>query len=228
MNKSESIKELAEALAKAQGEMPAVIMDSKNPFLKNSYASLGTVISTSKQVLSKYGLSFTQLVFNDESKIGVETLLMHSSGEWLSEIMSLPMGDVKGLTLAQIAGSVITYLRRYSLSSILGLYTDEDDDGNGKNEEKESKSSAKKANKTESTETTADVKTLQENIVAKCKELKTAKNATFMSVLEKYDKSCNPMRIKDADKLTKLFEELKALPTTPEEPKADSAVKGET
>jgi hypothetical protein len=226
MNKSESIMKLAEALSKAQGEMPAVMMDATNPFLHNKYASLGAVISTSKEALSKHGLSFTQLVFNDDSKVGVETILMHSSGEWMSEVLVLPVGDVKGLTLAQVVGSVITYLRRYSLSAILGLYTDEDDDGNGKKDDKESKSASKK---TESKTTDPDVGELQKQIVAKCTILKTAKHPTFMDVLKKADPSCNPNKIKDVGKLKELLKELNSLPEVKpqEETKKENVEKGE-
>jgi hypothetical protein len=55
---------------------------------------------------------------------------MHTSGEWISSSISMPIGDEKGKSNAQVAGSIVTYLRRYSLASILGIYSDEDGDGN--------------------------------------------------------------------------------------------------
>lgn len=131
MNKSESLKELSAALAKAQAAMPPVKMNATNPFLKNKYADLGAVIDTSRPVLAKHGLSVSQLVFTDADRVGVETILMHESGEWMSASASLSLGDERGKSMAQVAGSVITYLRRYGLSSILGMYADEDGDGNG-------------------------------------------------------------------------------------------------
>ena len=121
---------LATALSKAQGEMPAVKFDSKNPFLKNNYASLGAIIATSKPILAKHGLAVTQLVYNEGDQVGVETILMHSSGEHISTRISMATEAEKGKSAAQVAGSIITYLRRYSLASILGLYADEDGDGN--------------------------------------------------------------------------------------------------
>lgn len=130
MNKSESIKELAGALVKAQAAMPAVKFNSTNPFLKNKYADLGAVIDTSRPILAKNGLSVSQLVFTDIGHMGVETILMHESGEWISASAVLPLGDEKGKSQAQVAGSIVTYLRRYGLSSILGMYADEDGDGN--------------------------------------------------------------------------------------------------
>jgi len=130
MNQSPSIKELATALAQAQSEFTAVPFNSTNPFLKNKYADLGSVIETAKPVLAKHGLSVSQLVYDMPGCIGVTTILMHSSGEYVSSSVSLPLGEEKGKSQAQVAGSVITYLRRYALSSILGLYADEDTDGN--------------------------------------------------------------------------------------------------
>ena len=130
MNKSESIQLLASALSKAQAEMPAIKFDSKNPFLKNDYASLGAIIAGARPVLAKHGLSVSQLTFGEDGVAGVETVLMHASGEWISQSISMPIGEEKGKSSAQVAGSIITYLRRYSLASILGIYSDEDGDGN--------------------------------------------------------------------------------------------------
>ena len=130
MNKSETIAKLAEALSRAQAEMPAAKFNSVNPFLKNHYADLGSIIDTAKPVLGKVGLAVTQLTFNDGDRVGVETVLTHASGEWISTQFSLPPADEKGKSNAQVAGSIITYLRRYSLAAILGMYSDEDTDGN--------------------------------------------------------------------------------------------------
>jgi hypothetical protein len=130
MNKSESIQNLSAALSKAQAEMPAIKFDSKNPFLKNDYASLGAIIAGARPVIAKHGLSVSQLTFGEEGVAGVETVLMHTSGEWISSSISMPIGEEKGKSSAQVAGSIVTYLRRYSLASILGIYSDEDSDGN--------------------------------------------------------------------------------------------------
>ena len=129
MNKSPSITKLAPALAKAQAEMPVVKMNAQNPFLKNKYADLGAVIETSRPILSKHGLAIIQTPVSDGDKIGVTTMLIHESGEWLEDTIYLTSANSKGLSDAQSAGVVISYLRRYSWSSILGLYADEDNDG---------------------------------------------------------------------------------------------------
>jgi hypothetical protein len=129
MKQSETLGGLAAALSKAQSEFPFVPMNATNPFLHNRYADLGAVIETAKPILAKHGLSVSQLVSGTDGAVGISTILMHSSGEWLSSHVSLPMGEEKGKSMAQVAGSIVTYLRRYSYASILGLYADEDTDG---------------------------------------------------------------------------------------------------
>ena len=145
MNKSESIQNLSAALSKAQAEMPAIKFDSKNPFLKNDYASLGAIIAGARPVLAKHGLSVSQLAFGEDGVAGVETVLMHTSGEWISSSISMPVGEEKGKSSAQVAGSIVTYLRRYSLASILGIYSDEDGDGNKVEPERKPARTAKPA-----------------------------------------------------------------------------------
>jgi len=135
MNKSESIKELAGALSKAQAEMPSAKFDASNPFLKNKYASLGAIIEAARKPLANNGLSISQLPVNDGETIGVTSILMHNSGEWIESTLTLPVSDEKGKSTAQVAGSVITYLRRYALASMLGIYADEDTDGHQEKQE---------------------------------------------------------------------------------------------
>lgn len=128
MNKSDSIAKLAQALSKAQAEMPVVKMNAQNPFLKNKYADLGAVIETSRPVLGKFGLSVSQFPVSVGDRVGVTTILMHESGEWLEDTLTFSVTDSKGLSLAQSSGVVISYARRYSWASVLGLYADEDTD----------------------------------------------------------------------------------------------------
>jgi hypothetical protein len=125
MNKSESIKELATALNKAQAAMQGAKKGATNPFFKSKYADLGSVINAMKEPFADNGLSYSQFPFMREGVVGVETILMHDSGEWITSELNLPMGK----QTAQEAGSVITYARRYALQSIAGIPS-EDDDGN--------------------------------------------------------------------------------------------------
>jgi hypothetical protein len=128
--KSEKLDLLATALSKAQEEMPAIPMRSVNPFLKNHYADLATMIEVASPILAKHGLSISQQPVSVDGNIGVTTTLLHASGQWIEDTISLPLSDEKGKSLAQVAGSIITYLRRYSYGAIVGLATDEDTDGN--------------------------------------------------------------------------------------------------
>ena len=129
MTKSESITNLATALASAQAEMPVAVFDATNPFLKSKYASLGSVIQASRPILAKHKLSLVQFPISDASSIGVESILTHESGEFVAERILIPLTEEKGKTKVQCAGSTLTYLRRYSWAAILGMYSDEDGDG---------------------------------------------------------------------------------------------------
>ena len=128
MNKSNTISKIAGAIAKAQAEMPVVKFDAQNPFLKNKYATLGAVIETARPILSKHELAIVQSPVSANDQIGITTLITHSSGEWLEDTIFIAAQDGKGLSSAQNAGVVISYLRRYSLQAFLNMYADEDTD----------------------------------------------------------------------------------------------------
>ena len=123
MKSSETIKDLAEALCKAQAEMGGAVKDSANPFFKSSYADLTSVIKAIKQPFSNNGLSYTQFPISGEKAVGVATRLMHSSGQWIEEECLLPIVKQD----PQASGSAITYARRYALQSIAGIPTADDD-----------------------------------------------------------------------------------------------------
>lgn len=127
MNQSEVINELAGALSKAQGEMQAAIKDKVNPFFKSSYADLGSVWDAARPVLSKYGLCVMQTteMSSDGARIIMVTTLAHTSGQWMKSL--LPLNPAKNDS--QGIGAAITYLRRYSLSALVGVVCDDDDDG---------------------------------------------------------------------------------------------------
>ena len=109
--------------------MPVAVFDATNPFLKSKYASLGAVIQASRPILAKHKLSLVQFPISDAAGIGVESVLAHESGEFVAERILIPLTEEKGKSKVQSAGSTLTYLRRYSWASILGMYSDEDSDG---------------------------------------------------------------------------------------------------
>lgn len=126
MYKSEQLKELFTALAKAQSEMPIAGLNKKNPFFKSSYADLMELVRVSRPVLTKNGLSVTQIILKDEtSKEVLHTILGHNSGEWLESRMTLNPSKTDPQSLA----SYLSYLKRYSYAAIVGVVaSDEDDD----------------------------------------------------------------------------------------------------
>ena len=134
MNRSGTTKEIASALSKAQGMMPAAELDGTN-YNKGRYATLRSIINAARDPLAKNGLSILQSPFSSDGTIGVTTLLLHESGEFIEDSISLTI-DAKGKNLAQEAGSIITYLRRYSLAAMLGIYAEEDDDAEGGQKQK--------------------------------------------------------------------------------------------
>lgn len=125
MQRSESIAELSKALCKAQSDMGGAVKDANNPFFKSKYADLSAVVRAVKEPFSSNGLSYTQFPIEDNGRIGVETILMHESGEFLSQKFTVQLAKQD----AQGAGSAITYCRRYALQAIAGIPS-EDDDGN--------------------------------------------------------------------------------------------------
>lgn len=126
MTKSEQINELAAALAKAQGQMEGAKKDSDNPFFKSKYADLSSVVDAIRGAFAEHGLSYVQLPEPCEGEeVAVDTVLMHSSGQWISSRTVVPVTKKD----AQGYGSALTYARRYGLQAIAGVAA-EDDDGN--------------------------------------------------------------------------------------------------
>lgn len=127
MNKSETINELATALSKAQSAIKGAVEDSTNPHFRSKYASLQSYIDSAREPLTKNGLAVTQLLtdINCESMnlVTIETVLMHSSGQWISSTFSVPVSKAD----AQGFGSAVTYARRYSFAAIVGIAPVDDD-----------------------------------------------------------------------------------------------------
>lgn len=126
MKSSESITNLAAAFVKAQAEMSGAKKSAKNPFFKSNYANLEEVISCVKEPFASHGLGFMQFPVSGEGSAGVETVILHESGEWVSGdfLLDCVKSDPQGM------GSAVTYARRYGLQSAVGLPS-EDDDGEG-------------------------------------------------------------------------------------------------
>lgn len=117
---SESIKNLAGALVKAQSELRGAKKDADNPFYHSKYADLNSCWEAAREPLTKNGLCIIQTTEIQGQDLGVKTLLVHTSGEWISSF--LPFTEKP-----QVTGSAISYNRRYGLSAMVGLYAEDDD-----------------------------------------------------------------------------------------------------
>ena len=100
--------------------------DKFNPFHKNRYSDLSTIIDGTKTLLSKNGLSVIQICENINDKTFLVTLLAHESGQWIKSFYPL----IAEKNTPQSYGTAMTYARRYNLSAILGIASDDDNDGN--------------------------------------------------------------------------------------------------
>lgn len=132
MNRSESIAQIAPALVAAQGQFGPIVKDGKNPAFRSKYATLDGIMAAIRPALVANGLAVVQGAVHPETDGGklvgltVESVLVHTSGEWMATVVPVPVAksDAHGL------GSALSYGRRYGISALLALTTDEDDDGN--------------------------------------------------------------------------------------------------
>ena len=129
MDMSESIKELTAALAKAQGQFQAVPKLGHNPFLKNDYVQLDDIITAIRGPLSQNGIAWVQPLTGNGDELVLETLLLHESGEWMSCSAPIQTQADKGLSNLQSFGKALSYMRRYMLTTMLGINSGDDTDG---------------------------------------------------------------------------------------------------
>lgn len=127
---SSSIEKIAPAILAIQGAVGTVPRKSWNPHFKSWYAGLDAVWEAARPALQANGVSLLQFPVHSDKGIGLETVLLHVSGEFISSTSSSPLQKQD----AQGVGSAITYLRRYGLAAVLGIVPDPDDDGEAASE----------------------------------------------------------------------------------------------
>ena len=130
MKTNETKKEqqsLFKSLAAFQQEVPVIHKETKG--YGYSYADLPTIFDKINPLLAKHNLGFTQPIMGN----CVKTIIFQTeTGETIESLIEIPQGvQLKGMNDFQVLGSAITYIRRYALSSILGLVTDKDTDAAG-------------------------------------------------------------------------------------------------
>jgi len=125
------VSKLAQALAKAQGCFPAIPKNKTTTVRTKTggqytytYADLPSILDLTRKPLSENGLSIAQMTTVHDGAMVLITRLMHASGEYIEATYPLPINAT-----AQDMGSAITYARRYSLSPLIGIAPDDDDDG---------------------------------------------------------------------------------------------------
>lgn len=130
MDRSESIKEITAAIAKVQGELKPIAKDKDNPIAHSKYANLDSINQELLPLTSKNGLAVMQYPVTKDNKIGCGTIVTHTSGEYLHfEPYLITVAENKRMSVAQEGGATITYAKRYQISAIFGIVTDEDQDG---------------------------------------------------------------------------------------------------
>jgi len=204
---------LAKALSQFQGEVknPEAIAKS-NPSFKNKYAPLDEVLNTLRPILGKYGLAVVQIPFSTAEYVSIITLLLHESGEWI-ETEPLQMKLEKNTP--QGVGSAVTYGRRYQISSVLGLASEEDDDGEANEQNKN-----KKGKKEEVPEALTDPKVAEElnGLIGKIDVLvnelvkdETKKKSMIDIILENNNKNKNYKKIQEVEVAKKVLDGLTKL-----------------
>jgi hypothetical protein len=124
MQKSENINELAAALVQTQAMIKGAKKNKENPFHKSDYADLESTWDACREALTKNGLAVSQLLDSTEtSEPSLTTILMHTSGQYIMATTKMPLA--KGSP--QEFGSATSYIRRYSLQSIVGITATDDD-----------------------------------------------------------------------------------------------------
>lgn len=124
---SEEITELAKAMLQVQQALKPASKDQYNVFTKSKYATLASVMEACRDALLTAGIWVTQypVDLKDPALLGLVTKLIHAeSGQWQASLLTLPLSKLD----PQGYGSALTYARRYGLSALVGIVT-EDDDG---------------------------------------------------------------------------------------------------
>jgi hypothetical protein len=130
MKRSEQINELVTALSKARGEMGVAIKDTTNTHFRSKYADLNSYLNACIPVLSKHGLFVSQIPSRTENGLELVTIIFHTSGQSIESYLPINVKSDGRINELQAFGSVLSYLKRYALSSMLGMASDDDDDGN--------------------------------------------------------------------------------------------------
>jgi len=121
------MKNIYKAIASFQQEVPVIHKGTQG--FNYSYADLPAIFEVINPLMKKNGLGFYQAV----NGVSIKTVVFHiESGETIESNTDIPQGvNLNKMNDFQVLGSAITYIKRYALSSLLGLVTDKDTDASG-------------------------------------------------------------------------------------------------
>lgn len=125
MQTSESIDLISAAMSAFTGEVQDVSKSVQG--FNYKYGAIDAYLRVARPLLAKNGLALVQSPSASGDFVTVDTLLSHSSGQWIRSAMTMTIELKKGMSVAQCAGMVITYARRYALSAMLGMASEDDD-----------------------------------------------------------------------------------------------------
>lgn len=128
-------KEFFENLRRVQEELPPIerrrVVKNRDGSIRYRYASFEDIIKVVKPILTKYGFSFVFKSKVADRQITIKCELTHEGGHTESTEVTLPIMDTgNSMNPIQGIGALLSYAKRYSLSLLLSLGTEEDIDGN--------------------------------------------------------------------------------------------------
>jgi hypothetical protein len=150
MKTSQELKNIYSAIIKARPEIAPIARTKSARNYK--YATLDNVIELLSLVLPKHGLGWVQTLSTKGEHPVLVTRMIHESGEWIEDALILPQTKLNGgANESQELGASITYFKRYALSAIFGIATDDDTDGivDAKDRKQQVKANARAARETE-------------------------------------------------------------------------------
>lgn len=195
------------ALAAFQQEVPVIFESSTGYGYK--YADLKQILTAINPIMKKHKLGFTQLL-NDNK---ITTVVFHTlSGESIQSEVEIPEDvTLKGMNKFQVVGSGITYYRRYSLSAILGLVTDADNDANPNNKpEAKTPSAPKKTTLENARPKEAEKKGNTSKQWIKQEQFEAAKACTDPKLIENVFAKFQFRKIEQQEELQEIYNNLKS------------------
>jgi len=127
-DQSSTLGEIAGALAAVQGEIRDAYKGKEGHGY--NYADLASILEIARPLCSKHGIAIYQHPYDPgvPGRVGIETMLLHKSGEWIRRGYSLPAEPPnKRMNPSQATGCGITYARRYALAAVVGIAQHDND-----------------------------------------------------------------------------------------------------